>query len=250
MAVLERFCRLVAEGAATGDAARAALADEAGPASAGRSSGDRTPAAGHAAAGSARGLTRCAVRLDSARMLALLEDAVEQAGVVAAWEETIEPALLAIGRKWTETHGRYVEAEHLLSWCVTAALHRVRPAAGTAPASGTPSRPILLACAPGEWHSLPMEVLRAELACRGEPVCMLGAAVPAEALRDAVARLGPARVVVWSQSPGTADPAALPRGAGRGRTRVLPAGPGWAGARPAVPGVLLRLADALEACRG
>lgn len=256
LARLERFCRLVGAGAAAPEAARAVL-----------SGGERAVPIGRAVpieaavpielarllersgGAAARGLARCAVRLDTPATLELLEAAIARDGVAAAWETTIQPALLAVGRKWTETQGRYVEAEHLLSWCITTALHRVRNAEPPTP-TGFPERRVLLACAPGEWHSLPLEVLRAALAEQGEPVAVLGPAVPAPALREAVRRLGPAVVVVWSQAPHTADLSALPLGGGPSRRRVLPAGPGWAAARPAAPSALLSLTDALAVCLG
>ena len=277
MARLEYFCHLVGEGVATGDAARAALAREHEPAATSAAVAAAAPSAksphhaggGHAlpvgrGGSSARGLARCAVRLDQAQTLRILDEALARDGVMEAWEGTIKPALLAVGRKWTETQGKYVEVEHLLSWCVTTALHRFQAdaaqaaasaAAGSA-ASAEPAQPdaapahrrVLLACAPDELHSLPLEVLGAALVERGATPAMFGAAVPADALREAVRRTDPARVVVWSQTSHTADPGALPVPGERSRCRVLPAGPGWLSARPAVPRVLLTLADALEAC--
>ena len=267
MARLEEFCRLVGEGVATGDAARAALARAPEPAQPAPDEPAAQPAAtakaahaggGHALAvgrggNAARGLARCAVRLDQAQTLRVLDEALTRDGVVEAWENTIKPALLAVGRKWTETHGRYVEVEHLLSWCVTAALHRFQAEAASAgaaqpgPATAA-TRRVLLACAPDEWHCLPLEVLAAALAERGATASMFGAAVPADALSEAVRRTDPARVVVWSQTPHTADPLALPVPGERTRCRVLAAGPGWLSARPAVNGVLLSLPDALAAC--
>lgn len=253
MARLEYFCRLVGEGAATGDAARVALAQSDQAAGAVDTEPDATsdapgpqPSADRGT-GQARGVARCAMRLDETRTLEVLEEALQSDGVIGAWENTIEPALLAVGRKWTESQGRYVEVEHLLSWCITTALHRVRTAAlakPTAPAA----RRVLLACAPDEWHSLPLEVLGAALRERGAAVSMLGAAVPAEALKEAVGRTDPACVVVWSQTQTTADPAALPVPSDRSHCRVRPAGPGWLSTRPPLAAVLLSPADALEAC--
>ena len=247
---LERFCRLVGSGAAAPEAASAVLAGYAAaePADAAppsRSGGGHTLPVGRTGSAAARGLARSAIRLDTAQVLDLIEAAIAREGVVGAWEDTIAPALLAVGRKWSESSGRYVEVEHMLSWCVAAALHRFRPA----PSPRASSRPaVMLAGAPGEWHHLPMEVLGAELGRRGVTVCMLGAAVPVEALRAAVRRIEPARVVVWSQTAATADPACLPGSGVRGRGVTLPAGPGWLRARPPVPFVLTSLDAALEAC--
>ncbi|HET9171580.1 MAG TPA: MerR family transcriptional regulator [Actinospica sp.] len=243
---LERFCRLVGSGAAAPEAARAVLAgnDRRPDPAPARAGGGRTLPVGRSGSAAARGLARSAVRLDTAQVLDLLEEAIAGDGVVAAWERTIAPALLAVGRKWSETSGRYVEVEHMLSWCVTTALHRYRPA----PVEGSARRrAVLLAGAPGEWHHLPLDVLAAALGESGVPVCMLGPAVPADALRAAVQRIAPSHTVVWSQIPATADPASLPS-APRGRSVTLAAGPGWLGARVPVPFALTSLADALEAC--
>jgi DNA-binding transcriptional MerR regulator len=265
LAQLDRFCRLVGEGVASADAAAAVLSgdpqsgalpgsvdSEAASAGAGAYAGTSAGAsAGDTPARSARGLARCAIRMDTAQVLALLEEAIARDGVIAAWEGTIEPALLAVGRKWSETQGRYVEVEHLISWCISAALHRMRmpdPAPGAAERIGR--RRVLLACAPNEWHCLPMEVLRVALLERGVPVCMLGAAVPPEALQAAVRRVDPARVIVWSQVPATGDLGALPRlpDPAASGARVIAAGPGWSSARSKGIRVLGSLTEAVAAC--
>lgn len=127
-----------------------------------------------------------------------------------------------------------MEVEHLLSWPVAGALRNaplLLPC--VEPVTGAP--PVVLACTPGELHSLPLEALTAALAERGLPTRTLGAAVPAEALLACVRRTGPAAVVLWAQARSTASGplarhvAAMewgPAGA-RGRPLVLPAGPGW-----------------------
>lgn len=113
---------------------------------------------------------------------------------------------------------------------------------------------MLLACAPDEQHTLPLEALNAALAQHGIPTRMFGSAVPADALAAAVRRLGPAAVVLWSQARATAS---LPlarhvagiewgvRGA-RGQTLMMLGGPGWAGR--SCQGMLrpTGLADALD----
>ncbi|MGX1881605.1 MerR family transcriptional regulator [Streptomyces sp. NPDC055287] len=188
----------------------------------------------------ARGLSRAAVRLDSPRLDALLASAVAEYGLVRAWEDVMTTALRAIGRTWAtggdEAGERYVEAEHLLSWHISCALRHHRPTGGTE--SHDP--PVLLACAPGEAHTLALEALAAALGERGTPVRMFGAAVPVGALSEAVRRTGPLSVVLWSQTRATADRAlarlvrATARGIRGARTRpaVLVAGPGWTRTRP------------------
>lgn len=216
---------------------------------AGRAGGGRTlPVGRGGGAAAARGLARCAVRLDTAQMLDVLDTVISQEGVAGAWESTISPALLAVGRKWSETSGSYVEVEHLLSWCVTAAMHRRLAAALEGGAVGTGRGPVLLACAPEESHCLPLEVLNAALAERRVPVRMLGAAVPVEAVRAAARRISPTHVVVWSQTSRTADRAFLPTPGPQDRWVALAAGPGWLGVRPPLVPVLTTLDSALKAC--
>ncbi|MFJ7129235.1 MerR family transcriptional regulator [Streptomyces sp. NPDC098101] len=202
-----------------------------------------------------RGLARAAVRLDSPALDALLREAVADHGLVTAWEEVMAPTLHAVGRKWESSGDRYVEVEHLLSWHVSTALRQVVPA-GHGSVASVP--PVLLACVPGEQHTLPLEALAAGLSERGLPTRMFGAAVPAEALDAAVRRMGPAAVVLWSQARSTANHALARHVAGssfgvkgaRTRPLMLLAGPGWAGRRPEPgtlrPGGLREALDALS----
>ncbi|MFE3761642.1 MerR family transcriptional regulator [Streptomyces sp. NPDC059104] len=239
IARLDEMCRLTARGVPPSEAARAALG-EAPAARAGEGAAAVTPGGPGAlplgeVRPEARGLARAAVRLDAPAVADLLDAAVAEHGPVTAWEEIIAPTLHAVGRKWASAGERYVEVEHLLSWHVSAALHRVRPAPER---SHTP--PVLLACAPGELHSLPIEALAAALGELGVPVRMFGPALPAEALRDAVRRTGPCAAVLWSQSRTTADRALARSVAGiawgppgaRGQSALLLAGPGWDGPHP------------------
>ncbi|MFJ3234323.1 MerR family transcriptional regulator [Streptomyces sp. NPDC086787] len=249
VATLETMCRLTSSGVPPAEAARAALVTAAGdrPAPARDSAAREAPAGRSRAAGppppgdlrrECRGLARAAVRLDAAAVEDRLTDAVAAHGLAVAWQEVMVPALHAVGRKWASSGDRYVEVEHLLSWHVSTVLrgHTRRPRTPDATAPG----PVVLACAPGEQHTLPLEALNAGLGELGLPTRMFGAAVPVEALTAAVRRLGPAAVVLWAQARSTAN---LPlaqhvaatewgiRGARR-QPLVLLGGPGWAG-RPA-----------------
>ncbi|MGW7058572.1 MerR family transcriptional regulator [Streptomyces sp. NPDC054904] len=236
IARLDLMCRLTARGVPPSEAARAALGGAPGA-----SAGTRTAAATPGGRGAlplgevrpeGRGLARAAVRLDAPAVAELLDAALAEHGLVTAWEDIIAPTLHAVGRKWASAGERYIEVEHLLSWHVSAALHRIRPAPGRPGAA-----PVLLACTPGELHSLPIEALAAALGERGVPVRMFGAALPAEALHDAVRRTGPRAAVLWAQSRTTADRGLAQSVAGiewglrgaRGRSTLLLAGPGWGG---------------------
>ncbi|AGK81497.1 DNA-binding regulator [Streptomyces microflavus DSM 40593] len=272
--LLECMCGLTNAGMPPAEAARAALAaaardaparpDE--PMSRSRTPSSRTPGASSPTPGASshapgalpvgrarrecRGLARAAVRLDAQAMDELLDAAIDKYGLLAAWESVIMPTLHAVGRKWETVGERYVEVEHLLSWHVSSALRRA--AAQRAPTAG--SGVSLLACTPGESHTLALEALAAGLAQQGLPVRMFGAALPVEAMEEAVRRTGPAAVVLWAQSRSTASRALVARvesiewgvrGARR-RPAVLVAGPGWAGQLPSRALHPSGLAEALD----
>ncbi|MFD3688231.1 MerR family transcriptional regulator [Nocardiopsis sp. NPDC058631] len=244
VARLRELCRLVGEGLPPASAARLALdrspsvpaPRRAEPPSAGRRHGGDTLPLG-AAASTPQGITRAAMRLDAELVEALLEEALRRHGVVAVWEELAMPMLYGMGRKWEDTL-RYVEVEHLLSWCVSSALRRVPPPARIpGKGEGTPRtapyvRPTVLACGPKEMHSLPVEALAAALREHGVPHRMLGPCTPVEATVRAVRRTGPRAVVLWCHTGDAADTVALRRtareAAGAAQsTAVYTAGPGW-----------------------
>ncbi|MFG2264429.1 MerR family transcriptional regulator [Streptomyces sp. NPDC048720] len=256
VAMVEEMCRLAATGVAPAEAARVARsthgegappatvpaapapAPEPEPVRPPETAGRRGGAGGGLPLGDVRqecrGLARAAVRLDAPELESRLLDAVRQHGLTTAWEEVMVPTLRAVGRKWESSGDRYVEVEHLLSWQISTALRRA-PLVLPRPADVTGTEPVVLACAPGEQHSLPLEALDAALAELGVPTRMLGAAVPVEALLACVRRTGAVAVVLWAQTRSTASgPLARhvaglqwgPSGARR-RPFVLPAGPGW-----------------------
>lgn len=264
VAMLETMCRLTSAGVPPAEAARAALD---GTASAPTvppltdTPVTRSRAAGALPLGDVRqecrGLARAAVRLDAAAVEEQLTGAVADHGLTVAWQEVMVPTLHAVGRKWASAGDRYVEVEHLLSWHVSTVLRRhtrrpVPTAGATAPG------PVILACVPGEQHTLPLEALNACLTELGLPTRMFGAAVPAESLAVAVRRLGPAAVVLWAQARSTASLPLAGRVAAtewgvkgaRRQPLVLLGGPGWAG-RP-TPGMVrpTTLHDALGTLAG
>ncbi|WP_420075842.1 MerR family transcriptional regulator [Streptomyces sp. JL3001] len=267
VAVLEAMCRLTSAGVPPAEAARTASrgADDAGAlpddTEAAPTGGARSRASGTLPLGDVRqecrGLARAAVRLDAPAVEQQLASAVDDHGIVVAWQEVMVPTLHAVGRKWASSGDRYVEVEHLLSWHVSSTLRRCTRPLGTPGPAHAPG-PVLLACVPGEQHSLPLEALNAGLCELGLPTRMFGGAVPAEALTAAVTRIGPAVVVLWAQ---TRSAASLPlaqhiagaqwgvRGA-RGRPVVMLGGPGWLGRTG--PGMLrpTNLKDALDVLSG
>ncbi|MFG3656935.1 MerR family transcriptional regulator [Streptomyces sp. NPDC047706] len=210
-----------------------------------------------------RGLARAAVRLDAPAVDELLAAAVDRHGVVRAWHDVMMPVLHAVGRKWETSGDRYVEVEHLLSWHVSTTLRRATrlvssPAPPPEPSLPTVPGPVVLACVPGEQHTLALEALTAALCERGVPTRMFGAAVPAEALTAAVRRLGPPVVVLWAQARSTASTAlaahvAAARWGARGARRrplVVLGGTGWAGSAPAGMPRPAGLGEALELVSG
>jgi DNA-binding transcriptional MerR regulator len=267
VAMVETMCRLTSAGVPTAEAARAAqkgigegapddweddgdLGEAVGggpePAPARPRSSAPTALAAAPAAPAAldvrqecRGLARAAVRLDAPAVEERLAGAVERYGVTVAWQEVLVPTLHAVGRKWESSGDRYVEVEHLLSWHVSTALRRYAAPARSRHETAAPG-PVVLACVPGEQHTLPLEALNAALSRLGLPSRMFGAAVPAEALVAAVDRLGPTAVVLWAQARSTASVplarhVAAARWGVKGARRqpvVVLGGPGWHG-RPA-----------------
>ncbi|MEU9337310.1 MerR family transcriptional regulator [Streptomyces sp. NPDC048290] len=244
VAMVEEMCRLAADGVPPAEAARVARLKR------GAGAGQTVlPPPGEGArrggAGSGlplgdvrrecRGLARAAVRLDAAELSARLLDSVAAHGLVTAWEEVMVPTLRAVGRKWESSGDRYVEVEHLLSWQISTALRRAPLLLPRPYGSVAAGPPVLLACAPDEQHSLPLEALDAALEEARVPTRMLGAAVPTEALLACVRRTGPAAVVLWAQARATASPSLARHVAGlewgpagaRSRPLVLPTGPGW-----------------------
>jgi hypothetical protein len=172
--------------------------------------------------------------MDSDALHEQITSAVETYGLIAAWDKVLTPALRAVGRKWESAQDRYVEVEHLLSWHISAVLSHLY-ARSVDRNRSTDTHPVVLACLPGEQHTLPLEALTSVLAEQGRRVLMLGASVPVEALEATVRRMAPTAVALWSQSRSTANLplarhlAALRWGIHGARTRseLLLCGPGW-----------------------
>ncbi|MFF0310091.1 MerR family transcriptional regulator [Streptosporangium sp. NPDC004379] len=174
-------------------------------------------------------LARAAVALDSQTVAEWIGAALERHGVVWTWEGLVLPVFETICRRQAET-GASVEIEHLFSDRVLAALTRLV----RRPDRPVNDRPVLLACAAEEQHSLPVYALAAELATVHRlETRVLGARTPYPALADAMRRLSPGVVFVWSQRSETGDPAplgSLP--ALRPASRIVAGGPGWGDGLP------------------
>jgi len=170
-----------------------------------------------------RALNRAASTLDAAGCDQVISNSLETHGVVWTWENVLIPVLVALGEKWEQT-GEGVEQEHLIAESITG-LFRNLASGVTEPENG---RPVLLACAPHELHTIPMYAIAAGLAEQNIASRVLGARMPADALAAAARKIGPCAIVVWSQSLGTADvsiwDAVDPM---RPAPLLMSVGPGW-----------------------
>ena len=206
IAVVQQMHQLIADGASPGSAARAAL-DSIVP-----------PRAG------ADTLLQAAFDMDFVAAGQLLDSHLHHYGVVETWDQLARPAFKVIEARQAGGE-ECIDVEHALSWAVSRSLQRLPIA------ESKKSFPIVLACTPGEAHTLALEALRAALGERGRGALMLGGDVPRAALIDAIGRrTGRVTVVLWSQATGTADAATAKAVIGAG-TRVLVGGPGWGGAK-------------------
>ncbi|MER5647370.1 MerR family transcriptional regulator [Streptosporangium sp. NPDC002524] len=150
-------------------------------------------------------LARAAMTLDSVAVHDWIGAALSRHGVLWTWEHLVMPVFETICRRQSE-NGASIEVEHLFSDRLMAALIGLtgRPLRPVGP------RPVLLACAENDLHSLPIYALAAALTAEhGLETRVLGARTPYPALADAMRRLGPSVVFVWSQLPETGDPAPL-----------------------------------------
>ncbi|MED7926030.1 MerR family transcriptional regulator [Nonomuraea sp. LP-02] len=239
---LREMKRLIAEGLPPAEAARHALTRTGEPA---RAPGEARPAelggAGAEPAGAGvTPLVRAAFVLDSHAVTRLLESSLAAHGVRPTWERLVLPAFDAVCRRQDDS-GAGIDVEHLLSDRILAALH------GHALRQAAPAgrRPVLLACAEDEQHTLPVHALSAALAEEGVETRVLGARTPYAALAHAMRRLHPAAVFVWSQQEltgATAPLAALPRL--RPAARLIVGGRGW---REALPEGVIRVDTFREA---
>ena len=171
----------------------------------------------------ARGLARAAMALDTQMATTIIRASLAQRGVVETWDRLLRPVLVGVGERWEST-GQGVDVEHMLSETVVGLMKMITL---SMPEARNP-RPVLLACAEEEQHSLPLHVLSGALAERRVGTRVLGARVPRDALAAAVRRSGPAAIFIWSQLPGTGSADQL-RGLPhlRPAPAVLVGGPGW-----------------------
>lgn len=166
-------------------------------------------------------LLRAAQDLDVDAVTDAVRASIVDHGVVWTWERLIHPVWNDLTR---DRHGDVVLAvpERLFGRSMSEVLIAAGRAGDRAPTQ------VLLACADEEHHSLPLDAVAAALAETGIGSCVLGARVPPRALTDAIARLHPAVVVIWSHTSDTADSQQIASTlTARCGPAVIPAGPGW-----------------------
>lgn len=161
---------------------------------------------------------RAATQLDAPRLGRLTTELIDALGVIDAWESVLTPFFVEIGERAVH-ESDYVGIEHVASSSVISVLHRV----GESLESGR--LPVLLASAPEELHTLPLDALAAALAEQGCASRNLGARVPPPTLLGALDVLAPHCLVLWAHDPVLARRAPLVKVAAR--TTVLLGGPGW-----------------------
>jgi len=183
-------------------------------------------------------LAAAALALDVAAVQGQLRGSIADCGVIRTWDAVIRPVLGALGEGWAGT-GAGIEVEHVLTECITAVMAHAMVETPT-DASGAP---VLLACMPGEHHSLPLRALGAALAEQAVSVIMLGGDTPVPALVAAVQAREPAAVFLWAHMDRSANPHLIDR---LPASRYLLGGPAW---DPTAMVADIRLAHDLAAAR-
>ncbi len=151
---------------------------------------------------SIRALTRAATMLDGKACDEIVNRLLTEHGVVYTWQNVLCPVLNTIGENWERTNAG-IEVEHVLSESIVTQLLAITSSIEEV----ANAKPVLLAGAPNELHTLPLYVIAAGLAELNIGSQMFGARLPLDALSAAFDRVGPCAVVVWSHTRGTADAA-------------------------------------------
>jgi DNA-binding transcriptional MerR regulator len=191
-----------------------------------------------------RGLSRAASRLDHDAVVDQLRELFVERGAVRTWDEVLRPVLTAAGDRWMRSGGG-IETEHVLSEGAIEAIRAYRSFLPRTP----PARPVLLAGAPSEQHTLPLHILAAALTEQRIAVRVLGGQVPAATLLAAARRIGARTLFIWRQLAdlplADLDLGRLP--STRPQLSAVVGGPGWDGI--ALPAAVLRVNDLGSAVR-
>ncbi|GAA1523536.1 MerR family transcriptional regulator [Kribbella lupini] len=205
---LRRMHRLIAEGIAPQDAARLSL--------------ERVAARPGGVLDETGSLLEATEAFRVATLAELLDEALDRLGASRWWEEVVAPAFRCLDERFGD-QGDCTDIELLLAQGTAEAIERYvdrRRLRLDGP------DPVLLVCCPGERHTLPMAVLRAVLLERSQPVVPLGPETTDQAVLNAVDRVRPAAVVLWSSIRRHGQRELLDRLADRAH-EVVAAGAGW-----------------------
>jgi hypothetical protein len=181
--------------------------------------------------------------MDAGEVANILTESIRVHGVVRTWTWLAMPVLRALGERWNRC-GEGIHLEHNFS----EALLGVLRCQSSALATGQAAASTLLACAAGEQHTLPLQVLACALLERRIGCRLLGPGMPSAALVAAVRRTGPAAVVLYARMP-AADLSALPQlHRQRPAPRLITAGEGWS--PTSVPATVLHVRTLEQAIEG
>lgn len=136
---------------------------------------------------------------DEARAEQVLHQAFALYPVEMVCTELLQRALVEIGERWYRRQAT-VQQEHFASALVQRRLDALIAAAP----SPTRAQTVLVACPPGELHTIPALLLTLFLRRRGFPVVYLGADVPLDRLEDVAHRASPSLAIVLAQQLRTA----------------------------------------------
>jgi methanogenic corrinoid protein MtbC1 len=136
----------------------------------------------------------------AAAMVEKLFDADE--GVATVVEEVLRPAQIEVGRRW-QINDWSVADEHAASAVTEAAL---MVAAGRRTNRAASARgALVLACAPGEWHTIPLRMVSEVLADAGFDCHFLGGSVPLSHLRRYLEKVRPLALLLTCSLPLSLD---------------------------------------------
>ena len=110
--------------------------------------------------------------------------------------EVLRPSQVEVGRRW-QVNEWTVADEHAASAVTETALMSV----GASLAARRHRGSLVLACAPGEWHTLPLRMVSEVLAEAGYDCHFLGPSIPAEHLRSFLERVRPMALALSCSSP-------------------------------------------------
>lgn len=127
---------------------------------------------------------RAGVRL----ALDLIDTGVPVAEVIVG---LLGPAQREVGERWLANRWTVAE-EHLVSGTTQKALDAIAHAIGPPPAAGM----IAVACAEGDWHSLPAQMFSELLRAEGFSIAFLGGSAPADHVASFLSRRRPEALAV------------------------------------------------------